>query len=163
MYKYFQYGFILACMLVYQMVLHAQKKQKLYDPTADAQAAIDAALIEAKTSNKHVLLQIGGNWCGWCIRFHDFVQTDLELDSLIKANYVQVHVNYSHENENLPLMTKLEYPQRFGFPVFVVLDQAGKRIHTQNSAYLEKGSSYDKRKIKEFFVHWSIEAINPRE
>ena len=35
------------------------------------------------------------------------------------------------------ILAKYGYPQRFGFPVFIVLDGNGNRIHTQNSAYLE--------------------------
>jgi len=29
-----------------------------------------------------VLIQIGGNWCSWCIRFHDFYKNDAELVEL---------------------------------------------------------------------------------
>lgn len=54
-----------------------------------------------------------------------------------------------------------EYPQRFGFPVFVILDSVGKRIHTQNSAYLEEGEGYSKKKVLDFLTNWSPEVLNP--
>jgi len=58
-------------------------------------------------------------------------------------------------------LKKLEYPQRFGFPVFVILDSNGKRIHTQNSAYLEEDKGYSRKKVLDFLNQWSPDALNP--
>ena len=60
-------------------------------------------------------------------------------------------------------MAKLGYPQRFGFPVFIILDKEGKRIHTQNSAYLEQDKSYSKEKIMEFLNNWNPTALDPKQ
>ncbi len=80
----------------------------------------------------------------------------------MRANYVIVHVNYSKENENEALLAELGYPQRFGFPVFIVLDDKGTRLHTQNSGYLEEGKGHSKEKVMEFFKNWSPEALDPK-
>ena len=40
---------------------------KPYDPSADANAALDGALARARTSGKRVLIDLGGNWCPDCI------------------------------------------------------------------------------------------------
>lgn len=135
---------------------------KLYHPNADAKADIAAAVKQAAASHKNVLLQLGGNWCIWCIYFNDLVKNDAELDKYLRANYVVVHVNYSPENKNEKVLADLGYPQRFGFPVFVVLDDKGKRLHTQNSAYLEEGKGHSKAKVMEFFQNWSPAAIDPK-
>jgi len=137
----------------------AQQPVKIYDPSADAKSDIAAAVQVAKSDGKHVFLQIGGNWCPWCLRFNKFVQDDPRLDSLIKANYVVVKVNYSKDNENRPVLATLDYPQRFGFPVFVVLDGDGKRIHTQDSGLLEDGVGYSANKIATMLIQWSADAI----
>ena len=134
---------------------------KIYDPNADAQKEINIAVAKAKKEHKHVLLQIGGNWCIWCRRFYNMVQSDDTLTRLVNDNYVVVHVNYSPENKNEKLLAKLEYPQRFGYPVFVVLDANGKRIHTQNSGYLEEGKGHSKKKVAEFLTQWSPKALDP--
>lgn len=76
-------------------------------------------------------------------------------------SYVFLLVNYSKENRNLAALKKLDYPQRFGFPVFVILDANGKRIHTQNSSYLEDGEGYSKKKVIDFMTQWTPEALNP--
>jgi thioredoxin-related protein len=135
---------------------------KLYHPEADAKADIAAAVKKASAEHKNVLLQIGGNWCIWCIRFNDLVSHDADLDKYVRANYVIVHVNYSKENMNEKVLADLGYPQRFGFPVFIVLDDKGNRLHTQNSGYLEDGKGHSKAKVMEFFQGWSPAAIDPK-
>jgi len=134
---------------------------KIYDPEANVSQAITQALVQAKAENKHLLLQIGGNWCPWCLKFHKFCADDQEISLFINKNYIKILVNYSKENRNLAELKKLEYPQRFGFPVFVILDQNGKRLHTQNSSYLEEGDGYSKKKVLDFLKQWSPEALNP--
>jgi hypothetical protein len=74
---------------------------------------------------------------------------------------VLYHLNYSKENYNTDLMAKYRFPQRFGFPVFLVLDGEGELLHTQNSEYLEDGKGYDKRKVIDFFGNWSPKAFDP--
>jgi len=83
------------------------------------------------------------------------VADDARLDSLVKANYVVVKVNYSKENNNHEFLATLGYPQRFGFPVFVILDEKGKVLHTQDSGYLEKDKGYDREKVERMFLNWS--------
>jgi hypothetical protein len=72
-----------------------------------------------------------------------------------------VKVNYDPKNKNEAVLAELGFPQRFGFPVFVVLDGKGNRIHTQNSAFLEKDKSYDREVVLQFFKHWSPTAVDP--
>lgn len=139
------------------------KTFNLYKPEENAEIALNKAIKEANRIGKHVLIQIGGNWCVWCARFHEFVKNDPQLDSALKSGYIVYNLNYSKENINKNLMAKLGYPQRFGFPVFVVLDKEGKRIHTQNSAYLEQDKSYSKEKIMEFLNNWNSTALDPKQ
>ena len=133
---------------------------KIYDPFANAENDIAAAIKKAKAENKHVLLQAGGNWCSWCIEFNKFAHANGSIDSLLNKCFVVYHLNYSEENENKAIFAKYGYPQRFGFPVFIILDMNGNRIHTQNSEYLEQGSSYNKQKVFEFLLQWVPQALD---
>ena len=135
---------------------------KIYNPQADAARDINNAVERAAKEKKHVLLQVGGNWCIWCRRFNTLVTTDTALSKLLEENYVVVHVNYSPENHNEKVLADLEYPQRFGFPVFVVLDGKGRRLHTQNSSYLEEGKGHSKEKVAGFLNQWSPKALDPK-
>lgn len=134
----------------------------IYNPEADAKAEIQQAVQKAKAEKKHVFLQIGGNWCPWCIKFHRFVEENAEIKSFVNENFVVQKVNYSKENKNLDVLKSLDFPQRFGFPVFVVLDENGKRLHTQNSAYLEENGSYSSKEVLTFFKQWSPYALDPK-
>lgn len=135
----------------------------VYHPEADAKAEVSAAVKKAASDKKYVMLMIGGNWCRWCKMFDKMVKENAQVDSALKANYIFQHVNFSKENKNLQLLEKLEFPQRFGFPVFVVLNDKGERIHTQNSAYLELGEGYDAKKVVEFFEQWGPAALVPEQ
>jgi len=151
----------LAILLVSATFLFAQEEGiHIYNPDADAKANIAAAVERAKAENKNVLLQIGGNWCPWCIKLHGFITADSQIDSLLNADYLRVMVNYSKENKNNMIMKELGNPQRFGFPVLVVLDGEGKRIHTQDSWFLEKEKSYDREKLMHFLKMWNYAATN---
>lgn len=139
-------------------------KFNLYKPAEDAEAGIAKAITKAKAENKNVFIQIGGNWCIWCARFNDLVTKDKSIDSIIAANYVVYHLNYSKENTNEKLLAKYGFPQRFGFPVFLVLNSAGTLLHTQNSGYLEAGGDskgYNVPVVKGFFNDWSPAAFDP--
>ncbi|WP_276480229.1 thioredoxin family protein [Paraflavitalea pollutisoli] len=154
---------VLVFLLVATASLYAQdmKNFKLYNPTEDAEKALQQKIQEAGAGNKQVLVQIGGNWCVWCARFQEYTTKDATIDSLLKTEYVVYHLNYSPENKNEKLLAKYGFPQRFGFPVFLILDGKGNLLHIQDSGLLEEGKGYDKRKVLGFFNNWTAKAINP--
>ena len=147
------------------LIIFAQEQSKPYNPTADAKADLKKAVDQAKKENKHVLIQIGGNWCPWCLHFHAMAKGAPQLDSIIKKDYVYLLLNYSKENKNWDLMEQFQYPNRFGFPVFVILDENGKRLHTQDSGLLEhrdpKVKGYDTTKVFTFLKEWNFKAVDP--
>ena len=138
------------------------RTKNLYDPTADAKTEIANAVQKAQIEGKHVFLQIGGNWCGWCKAFDKKVKSNDTLRVALENNFIIYRVNYSRENKNEEVLTSLGFPQRFGFPVFVILDGKGNRLHTQNSGYLEQGNGHSTGKILNFFNHWSPSAIDAK-
>ncbi len=150
-------AFVIACLFA-----KAQEKN-LYHPEADAEKDIAAAVKKAKQEHKFVLIQGGGNWCSWCIEFARFAKADPKIDSIMNANFVWYHLNYSKENENKKIFAKYGYAHRFGFPVFMILNEKGQLVHTQNSEYLEDGKkSYDKQKVVEFLYAWIPKALDKK-
>lgn len=152
--------FIFFICMFFSLQAAASDSTKLYNPSANAEHDVAMLLQKAKSEGKHVLLQVGGNWCVWCYRFNAFVQTDSALKKLLDNNYLVYHLNYSKENKNLAYLAKLGYPQRFGFPVLVVLDADGTRLHTQDSGMLEKGNGYDDKKVTAFLNNWTAASLN---
>ena len=161
---------ILALLLMFLPVAAGAQEgvKKVYDETINQMEQIDQAVKKAKAENKFVICQVGGNWCPWFLRFADFITKDAEISKLVDANYVYIHVDYSPKSfKDNPArkklteqtMKRLGNPGRFGYPVFVVLDQKGRVIHTQDSSYLEEGQGYSKEKVVRFFKNWTTEAV----
>lgn len=153
---FFSLGLMFAFSLTAQQV-------SVYHPEEDASAALKQAIQKASIEGKHVFITIGGNWCPWCVMLDGYLKEHSSLDSIIRADYIPLKINYSREVPNLPIMEQLEYPNRFGFPVIVILNEKGERIHTQNSAYLEEGKSYDEKKWMDFFKGWNYKALHPEK
>ena len=162
---YFIVGFFLAIACVSpespESLESSKSSEQLYDSSRNAMADIDSAVYQADIGNKYVLIQVGGNWCKWCIRLHHFIESNHRIDSIITADYVLIRVNYSKENKNSEAMKRLEFPDRFGFPVLVVMDSMGNRLHTQDTYFLEQGDSYSEEKIKRFLLSWNRKAVSP--
>lgn len=141
--------------------------KKVYDENVNPIVQIDQAIAKAKTEDKFVVCQVGGNWCPWCLRFTDFATNDSAVSKMIEDNFVLIHVNYNprqSEGEEKLLLAKkmlerLNNPARFGFPVFVVLDQAGNVLHIQDSSFLEEGQGYSQEKVLRFFKNWTPHAV----
>lgn len=148
---------VIGLLLLFNLIVFSQKA--IYNPQLDGYRQLMTAIDSASKTQKHVLVQVGGNWCPWCIRLHDFCRNVKSIDSIISASYIWVSLNYSRENKNEEALNYLEHPERFGFPVLVVLDGKGRRIHTQDSEYLERGKSYDTLKVIKFLKNWSPQAL----
>ena len=141
--------------------------KKVYNEDIDPIEQIDQALVKAKLERKFVICQVGGNWCPWCLRFADFITNDTTISRVIDENFVYIHVNYTprksqgeeKQAQGKALMKRLSNAGRFGFPVFVVLDEEGKIIHIQDSSFLEEGQGYNKEKVLRFFKNWTPQAV----
>ena len=141
--------------------------KKVYNEDINPIEQIDAAVMKAQSEGKFVICQVGGNWCPWCLRFADFITNDTTISKVISENFEYIHVNYNPRKsegavkaqEAAALMKRLDNCGRFGFPVFVVLDESGKVIHTQDSSFLEEGQGYNQEKVLRFFKNWTPEVV----
>jgi thiol-disulfide isomerase/thioredoxin len=156
-----QNGLFVFLMIFVCGFVSGQAEKKLYDPTLDGMKQIKEAIASAKSGGKHVLIQYGGNWCPWCIKFDAFCKADAEILKIVADNYVAVKLNYSPENKNDAANVYLGNPGRFGYPVFIIIDARGKLLHIQDSSLLEAGQGYDQKKIVGFLNNWTASAIIP--
>lgn len=159
---------LLSCALLLGLTLSAQENlKKVYDESIDPEEQIDKAVSRAASSGKYVMCQLGGNWCRWCLRFADFISKDEEISRLVADNYVYIHANYNPRvgpdaagaEKIRRMMKRLGNPDRFGYPVLIVLDGKGNVVHIQDSGYLEKDSGYDREKVLRFFINWTPAAV----
>ena len=141
------------------LLLQLAYSEEIYNPSADAMADIKSAIALAKETDKHVFVKVGGNWCSWCKLYAKFTKADKDIIRAME-DYVFVLANWSTENKNLDAMAYLGNPQRFGFPVFVIIDGDGNVLHIQDSALLEDGKGYNKKHVMRFLTLWTADAVD---
>ena len=128
---------------------------KPYHEEENADSKIKELIAKAKSENKNIILQVGGNWCIWCLRLNNFIQNTEELKSMVDTNYLYYHLNWSPKNKNEEFFAKYGNPgEKQGYPIFMVLNKKGKLIHVQETGSLEDGKGYSLEKVKAFFETW---------
>lgn len=119
------------------------------DPALD----IDHAVLEAKKTEKHILIEVGGDWCPWCHELDRLLQEHPELRQLRDENFVTVKVYYNSDNRNGKTLSR--YPKLLGIPHLFVLDYNGAVLHSQHALDLQLNGTYSAEKMKAFLVRWS--------
>ena len=128
-------------------------RYRAYDGAADGRKQIADAVAIAKASNKHVLVQFGGNWCVFCKALDELIESDVTLKGL-HSRYVAIHVD---AGSNPDLNDVYGKPYDLGFPVLLVLDGDGKLLHTQASTafQLPTAMGHDPCGVAAFLKQWA--------
>lgn len=123
-----------------------------YDPKGDPYADLQKSMDSASCEGKHILLQAGGDWCGWCGALTKFFESNVAVSHVLSKNYVIQKVNVSTENRNEQFLSR--FPKIGGFPHLFVLDAEGRLLHSQGTGSLEDGGSYNEGVVLEFLQKW---------
>lgn len=130
-------------------LIETKKLVKPYHPGENADVALKKLARKASAENKKILVQAGGNWCIWCLRLNDFITSNPALKKALDEKFLVYHLNYSKEDKNTALFTKYGNPgEKYGYPVWLVLDKNLKLLQTIETGTLENGKSYDEAKIR---------------
>lgn len=153
-------------------------KRVKFDPKRDPNLDLQNAIAQAQKENKRIILDVGGEWCGWCKKMEYYFMKNSKLENLRDKSYIWVRINMSQENENKEFLSK--YPEIPGYPHLFVLEKDGTLLHSQftgdleepdipiiipsnvknKEAFLEaaykkkKARSYDMQKFTEFLNKW---------
>lgn len=134
------------------------KREPIYDEAADGATLIAAALERARSDRKHVLIEWGGNWCGWCYKLHDVFTKDETVRPLVSEEFELVLLD---SGTNRELMEQYGGKDRqFSYPHLTILDEDGDVLTNQNTEPLEEGSHHDPAKVAEFLKRWSPERVD---
>lgn len=126
----------------------------IYPDPGQARADIAAALKTAAQAHKRVLLDFGGNWCSDCIVLDMYMHNE-QNRPLLETNYVLVHVNVGHLDENLDIAAKYEVPVAHGVPEVAVLSETGKLLYSSRTKELELAvQRSDAAAVTRFLVQW---------
>jgi thioredoxin-related protein len=133
----------------------AADREPIYDTSGNAKEQIADALKIAKQDNKRVLLQYGGNWCGWCYLMHDMFAENKEIAKTLLYEYELVLVD---TQTNPTIAEQYQSPiKEKGVPYFTVLDADGKVVTHQDTGSLEDGAKHDPAKVLAFLETWKAE------
>ncbi|HMG88089.1 MAG TPA: thioredoxin family protein [Terracidiphilus sp.] len=127
--------------------------REIYPDPAQAKADVAAALKAAAATHKRVIIDFGGNWCGDC-RVLDIYFHNPENRPILESNYVLVHVNIGHMDENVDIAEHYGVPLNRGVPALAVLSDKGKVLYSQKSGEFEKMRSMQANSVTSFLVQW---------
>lgn len=103
-----------------------------YDDTespAAVNASLDAAFARASASGKRVIVDLGGNWCGWC-RALAGVMALPEVKPFIDANFEVVPVDVSSAegatDRNAQVLRRFGLAKVKGVPWLIVAEPDGR-------------------------------------
>lgn len=137
------------------------KRNPIYDEKANAQELIAKAVGRAKRDHKQVLIEWGGNWCGWCHLLHD---TFTKVPAVAKIVYEEYELVLIDSNSNQELLKEYAGKHQVrGFPHLTVLDAEGKVLTNQDTEPLEKGKGHDPEAVTKFLSEWTLPKVDAEQ
>ncbi len=124
-----------------------------FDPKKDPAADLASAVTMASKSGKRIIIDLGGEWCSWCLYMDKFFVNNPELAKFRDDNFIWLKVNYSEENKNEKFLAT--YPEAAGYPHLYVLDEKGNFLLSQDTSELEQGKGYNLDKFTAFLKEWA--------
>lgn len=128
-------------------------KKNIYSETANPTADIAAALKKARSENKRVILDFGGDWCGDCqvlyIYFHQKPNAEL-----LAKHFVLVPVYIGQMDRNLDVAKRYSVPVHKGVPALAVLDANGKLLYSQQTGEFGHMRDMSVSSVTEFLNRW---------
>lgn len=125
----------------------------IYPDPSQARADLAAALKSAELSHKRILIDFGGNWCGDC-QVLDIYMHNAQNLALLEDNYILIHVNIGHMDENVDIANEYQVPLAKGVPAIAVLSDKGKLLYSQRGGEFESMRRMESSAVTTFLVQW---------
>ena len=126
-----------------------------YDPGRDNVDLVTNAMRRAAREDKHVLLILGGDWCGWCKVLENDIDQSEELIDVLGRHYVvaKVHCDSGSPGIRYKPRKQPRYGASFvtirakSYPHLVILDSDGNRLLSRNMSGLVENRRYSEEKL----------------
>jgi len=125
---------------------------QIYDASRNPNDDGRAALKLAKETGRKVLIEVGGDWCGWCHVLDRFIKDNPEVEAGLHETFVVLKVNVSDENDNVKFISA--FPPAQGYPHMYVTDSSGTILHSQDTAEFRENKKYSVNRFRIFFERW---------
>jgi thioredoxin-related protein len=134
------------------------EREPIYDENADGERLLAEAILRARAEGKRVLIEWGGNWCGWCHKLHDVFKNDELVAPIVSREYELVLIDCTKNRELMESYGGKD--TRYAFPHLTILDVDGKVLTNQETGSLEVGSKHDPEAVAGFLKKWQPEPQN---
>lgn len=125
-----------------------------YDPTRDAFKDGRDAIQLAKTTQRHILIELGGDWCKWCHVLDTFLNENSEIKAKLHETFVVLKINVSDTNDNAEFLAA--FPRPLGYPHMYVADGNGSILLSKDTADFLYQGQYSQQRFHDFFEQWTL-------
>ena len=126
-----------------------------YDENANADAAVAAAFARARKSQKRVLIDLGGNWCGDCIVLANIMQLP-EVKAFVASHFEVAVVDVGRETKNLQIPARFGVNLAGGVPTVLIVEPNGKTlVDSGHIAALEDARHMTPQGIADWLAQWA--------
>jgi thiol:disulfide interchange protein len=129
-----------------------------YDESANADTAVDAALIKAHDEHKRAFIDLGGNWCGDC-RVLAALMAQPDVKAFMDKHYVLVSVDVGRFNKNLQIPDRWNVAadmKNGGVPAILVVDPVTKKlVDAGHITAIEDARHMDPQALMDWIAQWA--------
>ena len=129
---------------------------KPYDESAVAGEEIIKALEKAKSNNKYILLQMGGNWCPDCRTLGEYFSRP-DIKKWLDERVILVSVDVGEWDRNLDIVEEYGNPISEGIPALVLLNPDNEVMFSTLAGELASARNMSKNDL----VQWLESKIDP--
>lgn len=124
-----------------------------FNPDADAEAEVNAALAAAQTSGRHVMIVLGGDWCHDSMAIADLFAQD-RFQTMLNARYeiAWVHVPFDPTARSIAVAHRFGLGDIVGTPTVLILTPAGQPINLDDAPTWRNAAS---RKPEAIYRHFA--------
>ncbi|MBI3188533.1 MAG: thioredoxin family protein [Gammaproteobacteria bacterium] len=123
-----------------------------YDPARDVFSDGRAAIQLAASTNRKVLIEVGGDWCAWCHVLDQFLHNNQDVQQQLHDTFVMLKVNVSETNDNAEFLRA--FPKPLGYPHMYITDNNGKILWSQDTAEFLQQGKYSRQRMLDFIARW---------
>jgi len=131
-----------------------------YDIKQDAFKDGAAAVSLATSTNRRILIELGGDWCSWCKKMDAFLDANPDIKQKLHETFVMLKINVSDENDNAEFLKP--FPKPLGYPHMYVSEYNGSVLWSQDTAEFLKDGKYTREAFLAFFKRWNIKNNPPK-
>ncbi len=143
------------------------KAQKAYHPEArpydakrNAKADLEEALVQARKTNKRVILVMGANWCHDSRGLAGWFQ-EPRFEEMLTPHFEIVYVDVAQKNRNIDIAQRFGLDAIVGTPTVFILTGEGEVLNFETAPTWRNAASRTEDEIFEYFYRFRPEIAVP--